>query len=109
MHDAGLPTMSEDTMGSSVYTRTSDRGPDAAASAKAWLTSSTVTVPGTTAVTSVIEPSATGTRRAEPFRRPFMDSITRPVARAAPLEAGTMLMAAARARRRSLWGRSSRF
>ncbi len=31
------------------------------------------------------------------------------MARAAPVEAGTMLTAAARARRRSLWGRSSRF
>ena len=31
------------------------------------------------------------------------------MARAAPVDAGTMLMAAARARRRSLWGRSSRF
>ena len=66
-------------------------------------------LPGTTAVKSVIEPSGTGTRRAVPSRRPFIDGSTRPVARAAPVEAGTMLTAAARARRRSLWGRSSRF
>ena len=38
-----------------------------------------------------------------------MASSTRLVARAAPVEVGTMLIAAARARRRSLWGRSSRF
>jgi hypothetical protein len=36
-----------------------------------------------------------------------MASSTSPVARAAPVEVGTMLMAAARARRRSLWGPST--
>jgi hypothetical protein len=36
-----------------------------------------------------------------------MASTTRPVARAAPVEVGMMLMAAARARRRSLWGPST--
>ena len=38
-----------------------------------------------------------------------MDASTRPVARAAPVEVGTMLTGAARARRRSRWARSSRF
>ncbi len=80
-----------------------------AALANAWLTSATVTGPGITAVKSVMEPSGTGTRSALPSSLPFMDGSTSPVARAAPVEAGMMLMAAARARRRSLWGRSSRF
>ena len=44
-----------------------------------------------------------------PSSRPCMAGSTRPVARAAPVEAGTMFWAAARARRRSPWGRSSRF
>src|ERR1700679_881452 len=57
VHDAGLPTMSEETMGSSVYSSTRDSGPDRAASAKAAFTSATVTDPGITAVKSVIEPS----------------------------------------------------
>ena len=56
---------------------------------------------------SVIDPSGTGTRRAVPSRRPCMASSTNPVARAAPVEAGMMLMAAPRARRRSLWGPST--
>ena len=38
-----------------------------------------------------------------------MAASTRPVARAAPVDVGTMLVAAARARRMSLCGRSSRF
>ena len=38
-----------------------------------------------------------------PSSLPFIDSSTRPVARAAPVDVGMMLIAAARARRRSLW------
>ena len=59
------------------------------------------------AVKSVIEPVGTGTRRAVPSRRPSIDCMTRLVARAAPVEVGMMLMAAARARRRSLCGPST--
>ena len=50
-------------------------------------------------------PVGIGTRSDVPSSLPFIDSITRRVARAAPVEVGTMLIAAARARRRSLWGR----
>ena len=44
---------------------------------------------------SVIEPSGTGTRSDVPSSLPFIDSSTRPVARAAPVDDGTMLIAAA--------------
>src|SRR6185437_5084919 len=84
VHDAGLPTMSDDTMGSSVYSSTFASGPDDAAAAKASLTSWAVTAAGTTAVKSVIDPTGTGTRRAVPSSFPFIDAITRLVARAAP-------------------------
>ena len=61
------------------------------------------------AVKSVMLPTGTGTRSDVPSRRPFMEASTRLVARAAPVAVGTMLIAAARARRRSLCSRSSRF
>src|SRR3954467_11893740 len=109
VHDADDPTMSEETMGSAEYSRTLASGPDEAASRKAALTSSTVTSLPRTPTKSVIEPSGTGTRRAVPSSLPSMDWSTRLVARAAPVEAGTILTAAARARRRSLCTRSRRF
>src|SRR4051812_2636978 len=95
VQDAGGPTMSEETIGSSEYSRTLASGPEEAASRKAALTSSTSTSLLRTPVKSVIEPSGTGTRRAVPSRRPSMDWSTRLVARAAPVEAGTMLTAPA--------------
>ena len=109
VHDAGEPTMSLETIGSSVYSSTRSSGGLTAASANALLTSATEGTPRTTAVKSVMEPSCSGTRSDVPSSRPFMASSTRPVARAAPVEVGTMLAAPARARRRSLWVRSSRF
>ena len=63
----------------------------------------------TTAVKSVMEPTGSGTRSDMPSSLPFMEAITRLVARAAPVVLGTMLPAPARARRRSVWVRSSRF
>ncbi len=56
-----------------------------------------------------MEPAGSGTRSDVPSRWPFMAASTSPVARAAPVPVGTMLVAAARARRMSLCGRSSRF
>ena len=41
---------------------------------------------------SVTDPSGTGTRKANPSRRPSTEGITRPVARAAPVVVGTMLI-----------------
>ncbi len=58
---------------------------------------------------SVIEPSGTGTRRARPSRRPFSSGSDNDAAFAAPVEVGMMLMAAARARRRSSFARSNVF
>jgi hypothetical protein len=58
---------------------------------------------------SVTEPSGTGTRNAIPSILPFSFGMASEVDLAAPVDEGTMLMAAARARRRSLWGRSRRF
>ena len=55
------------------------------------------------------EPVITGARTAMPFSRPSSSGRTRPTALAAPVEVGTRLAAAARARRRSLWGPSCRF
>ena len=109
MHEAGEPTMSLDTIGSSVYSSTRSSGGLAAASAKAALTSTTDGFPFTTAVKSVMEPAGSGTRNDLPSSRPFIASSTRLVARAAPVELGTMLTAPARARRRSVCVRSSRF
>ena len=61
------------------------------------------------AVKSVIEPSGTGTRSDVPSRRPVIADSTSPVALAAPVDVGTMLIAAALERLRSLWARSRRF
>ena len=84
--------MSLETIGSSVYSSTRSSGGLAAASAKAALTSATDGLPCTTAVKSVMEPAGSGTRSEVPSRRPFMAASTRLVARAAPVEVGTMLI-----------------
>src|SRR4051812_27783600 len=101
--------MSDDTISSSVYTSTLASGPEPAAALNASLISSTVTSRPRMPVKSVIEPSCTGTRSELPSSLLFIDSSTRLVARAAPVDDGTMLTADARARRMSLWARSSRF
>ena len=77
------------------------------AARKASLISSAPTWAPSTAVRSVIEPSATGTRSVWPSSRPFIASSTRLVDRAAPVVDGMMLTAAARARRRLSRPRSS--
>ena len=59
-------------------------------------------------VRSVIEPVGTGTRSEAPSSQ-ASSGRTRPMALAAPLEAGMMLSAAARARRKSECGPSCRF
>ena len=109
VHEAGEPTMSLETIGSSVYSSTRSSGGLAAASANAALTSATDGFPCTTAVKSVMDPAGSGTRSDMPSSRPFIASRTRLVALAAPVVVGTMLTAAPRARRGSLWVRSSRF
>ena len=58
---------------------------------------------------STTETFGVGTRIANPSRRPFSSGSTSPTAEAAPVVVGIIESAAARARRRSLCGRSSRF
>jgi len=53
-------------------------------------------------VKSVTEPSGVGTRKAPPFNFPFNSGMTSPIALAAPVVDGMMLIAADRARRKSL-------
>ena len=60
-------------------------------------------------VRSVAEPVGIGTRIAKPSSLPLSSGSTRLTALAAPVEVGTTLSAAARARRRSLCGPSCRF
>ena len=82
-------------------------GPEDAAFLKAALICSTVAAVLRLAVKSTTEPVGTGTRSEVPSSLPFMLSSTRLVARAAPVLVGTMLIAAPRARRRSLCGPST--
>ena len=108
MHECGSVTMSLLTIGSSVYLRMPLSAPSAAALTAA-LTSSTVVSRPASKVRSVAEPVGIGTRIANPSSLPLSCGRTRPIALAAPVEVGTMLRAAARARRRSLCGPSCRF
>ena len=102
----GLPTMSLDTIGSVQYSSTPFIAP-AAADLNAALISSTLAGLARLATKSVIDPVGIGTRSAVPSSLPFIAAITRLVARAAPVDVGVMLMAAPRARRRSLCGPST--
>ena len=85
-----------------MYLRMPFRAPLAAAERNAALISSTDAAVFRFAVKSVMDPVGTGTRSAVPSSLPFIDAMTRLVARAAPVEVGMMLIAAPRARRRSL-------
>src|SRR5689334_10612719 len=105
MQDAGSVTMSEETIGSVEYFRIL---PSAAALTIS-LTSSTVVSRPASKDRSVSEPVGVGARREEPSSLPLISGSTRAIALAAPLDVGTMLIAAARARRRSLWMLSWRF
>ena len=99
--------MSDETSGVLGVVEDSRQGTRRGGLRKAALTSSTVTSRRRMPTKSVIEPSGTGTRSAVPSSLPFIASSTSPVARAAPVDVGMMLIAAARARRRSLWGPST--
>ena len=97
--------MSEETIGSSVYSRMPLSAPSAAF-LNAALTSALVVSRPSSTVRSVAEPVGTGTRIAKPSSLPFSSGMTSAMARAAPVVVGMMLVAAARARRRSLCGKS---
>src|SRR6188768_1386810 len=81
-------------------------GPSAAA-LNAALTSSFDVFLSTSTARSTHETFGVGTRMAMPSSLPFSSGITSPTAEAAPVVVGMMESAAARARRRSLCGRSS--
>src|SRR5207253_6478242 len=82
-------------------------GPFAAAF-KAAFTESLLAGLSTKTVRSTTLTLGVGTRMAYPSSLPFSSGMTRCNALAAPVELGIMLRAAARARRKSLCGRSSR-
>src|SRR5262249_33650680 len=99
------PRKSTDTSSSFSYPRMPFIGPwDAQSSAR--LTSSTVVLFSTNATRSTTDTFGVGTRMAKPSSLPLSSGITRCSALAAPVEVGIMEMAAARARRRSLCGKS---
>ena len=101
MELAGLPLKSEETRGSSQYSRM-PRSDSEAASRNASLTASTVVGFCRVATKSQTETVGVGTRKAMPSMRPLSSGITMVTARAAPVVVGMMLSAAERARRRSL-------
>ena len=103
--ECGLPLKSADTSSSSVASRM-PRSPPAAASRKASLTVCGVAGFSSSATRSTTETLAVGTRMAMPSSLPLSFGSTRPTAVAAPVVVGIMLTAPARARRRSLCGKS---
>src|SRR5262249_43007903 len=81
---AGLPMTSEQTMGSSQYSRMPFMGPSAAAFIAAF-TASLVTDFFTRQTRSTSEPSITGARTEIPSSRPLSSGSTSPIALAAPV------------------------
>src|ERR671914_379141 len=98
--------MSVETSGSSLYWRMPSSGPEPAAARKASFPSSTLVSRETRTTRSTTDPVGTGARMATPSTFPFSSGRTSPIARAAPVDVGIRLIAAARARRRSSCGRS---
>src|SRR5438477_644661 len=103
--ECGLPLKSLDTSSSSVASRMPFIDP-AAASRKASLICCTDAGFASSAVRSTTDTLIVGTRIAMPSSLPFRCGSTRPTAVAAPVVVGIMLTAPARARRRSLCGKS---
>jgi hypothetical protein len=101
MHECGFPTMSDETIGSSVNVRMPFQPSWPAALWKAAFTSSALASRPRTQTRSVTLPSGTGTRIAMPSIFPFSSGMTSAVAFAAPVVDGMMFTAAARIRRRS--------
>src|SRR3989449_5760305 len=103
--ECGFPLKSEETSSSSVASRM-PRSDPAAASRNASFTVCGVAGLSSSATRSTTETFAVGTRIAMPSSLPFSFGSTRPTAVAAPVVVGIMLTAPARARRRSLCGKS---
>src|SRR5262249_47545538 len=99
------PLKSHDTSGSSLTARMPLSGP-AAAARNASLTLCAVALRSSRAVRSTSDTLGVGTRIAMPSSLPAIAGSTSLSALAAPVVVGIIDSAAARARRRSLWGRS---
>src|SRR4051794_19804666 len=106
MDEKELPLKSEETSSCVSYPRYGARGPLCDAFCNAPFTSSTVVALSTQTTRSTTETFGVGTRIANPCSLPFNSGITREIAFAAPVVVGIIERAAARARRRSLWGKS---
>src|ERR1039457_7186382 len=106
--ECGLPQKSIDTNSSVLYARIFFIGPSAARR-NALFTDSTVAGFSVVIVKSTTLTFGVGTRLAYPSSLPFTSGITRFNAFAAPVEVGIMERAAARARRKSLCGKSKSF
>src|SRR5262249_53940581 len=100
-----LPLKSTETSSSSVASRIPLSGPAAAARNASLTAAGEADLAGST-VRATTETVAEGTRIAMPSSLPLSSGSTRPTAVAAPVVVGIMLTAPARARRRSLWGKS---
>src|SRR5713101_1365072 len=105
MDECALPLKSTDTNSSSVVSRMPRSAPPAAAR-KASFTAAAVVDFSSSAVRSTTDTFEVGTRMARPSSLPLSSGSTRPTAVAAPVVVGIMLTAPARARRRSLCGKS---
>ena len=106
MEECGLPVKSTETKGLSSTARMPWRGA-AAASFRTWLISSVEVFFSTVQTRSTMETVGMGTRIARPLSLPLSSGRTSLTALAAPVVVGIMERAAARARRKSLCGKSS--
>src|SRR5215472_2664693 len=104
--DRESPLKSDDTNSCSSYPRYPFSGPDSDAFFSAALTSSFVVFFSTQTTKSTTETLGVGTRIENPSTLPPSSGITSFKAFAAPVEVGIIDSAAARARRRSLCGKS---
>src|ERR1700733_3402299 len=101
-----LPLKSDDTNSCSSYARYPFNGPDWGSFFSAAFTSSLVVFFSTQTTKSTTETLGVGTRMENPSTLPPSSGITSFSAFAAPVVVGIMLSAAARARRKSLCGKS---
>src|SRR5208283_1197196 len=106
IEERGSPLKSDDTSSCSSKPRYPFNGPDSDAFFSAAFTSSLVVFFSSQTTTSTTETLGVGTRMANPSSFPASSGITSLSALAAPVDVGIMLIAAARARRRSLCGKS---
>src|SRR5207248_804304 len=103
--ECGSPRKSDETSSSWLTLRMPWSSPLAASSNAALMSSTVVDLPSST-LRSTTDTSRTGTRKAMPANFPARFGSTSATARLAPVDVGMTLSAAARARRRSLCGRS---